>query len=76
MYFKMIHGPYNITTYAVAAKMFNKKKVCLFLVKCEYRVSFKRVKRPGRGGDHSPAFSAEVKERKVNVRVSISEILS
>jgi hypothetical protein len=22
----MIHGPYNITTYAVAAKMFNKKK--------------------------------------------------
>jgi hypothetical protein len=28
-----------------------------------YRVSFPRVKRPGRGFDHPPSSSAEVKER-------------
>jgi hypothetical protein len=30
-----------------------------------YRVSFPGVKRPGRGVDHPPTFSAEVKERVV-----------
>jgi len=28
-----------------------------------YRVSFPRIKRPGRGVDHPPTSSAEVKER-------------
>jgi hypothetical protein len=67
----MFRGSYM--TYVAAAKIFS-IIICHFWGMCVYRVSFKGVKRPGMVlTTHS---SAEDKERKISVRVSISEILS
>ena len=44
----------------------------LSLLYSEYRVSFPRVKRPGRGVDHPPPSCAEVKERIVLYFYSLS----